>query len=150
MNEVPDSLGELSRYELQQAIEAVDRELKDAPQELRNAVSIIKLIANVPRRSPWYGVPVDDEDNSVTAGVLLRNALEVYEAAGRKQEAARLRKRIEIGKRQYHEYLDHLLDPEQYERDEAERRLKANEAEYLAHLLHRKPPTLKSTSARDS
>jgi hypothetical protein len=126
--EVPEHLGELSTWALQEAIDKVDNALADAPDEIRAAVSVIRLVTNMPRQAPWYGVSIDREDSSVTVGVMMRNA---FEALGDWVDALGSGGRIVTktdhwftrlyaetwrrGKREYNDYLDHLLDPVQWE-----------------------------------
>jgi hypothetical protein len=71
--EFPEHIDELSRYALEEAIDTVSRAVADAPEDVRRAAAVIRLVTGVPRRVPWYGVPVDPEDNSVTAGVMVRS-----------------------------------------------------------------------------
>jgi hypothetical protein len=138
--DVPEHIGELSRYALQQAIDRVDRELAGAPQELRDAVSVIRLVTDVPRRAPWYGAIIDSEDSSVSVGVMMRNA---FEAVGDSIDAPTDRglethadhwftklylSRWRRGRREYRDYLEHLTDPARFERECAERRLSAEQA----------------------
>jgi hypothetical protein len=138
--DVPEHIGELSRYALQQAIDRVDRELRDAPQEVRDAVSVIRLVVSIPRRVPWYGATIDTEDSSITVGVVMRNA---FEAVGDSIDAPTDRgpetradhwftqmylPRWRQGKRDYGDYLSHLTDPARFERECAERRLSAEQA----------------------
>jgi hypothetical protein len=139
MNEtltVPDGLGGLSSHMLSKAIEHLDRSLRDADEETRKAIEIVKLVSRVPRRSPWYGVPMDPEDNSVTVGVVLKNVItaletnawriergEIADSVGESllAEAARLEKYVTVGRRAYDDYLRHLGDPVRYAEEEAER-----------------------------
>ena len=46
------------------------------PPEIFKCLKVIRLVVNMPRRSPWYGIGVDPEDSSVTVGVMMRNAFE--------------------------------------------------------------------------
>jgi hypothetical protein len=126
----PKSIGELSRYALNEAVKRIGRELRDADQETRDAIETIKLVVDVPRETPWYGVPMDAEDSSVTVGVVLRNLIETLDVIASReavpaetrrlcqQEAARLKRRTDRGKRAYNEYLDNLyshIDPALHE-----------------------------------
>lgn len=133
LQEVPRNIGELSRYALQEAVERVDRELRDAPQEVRDAISIIRLVVNVPRQAPWYGVQIDADDSSVSVGVMMRNAFEAVGDHIDVPTSEGLRTKADLwftklylprwrqGKREYMDYLHHLTDPERWERDESER-----------------------------
>lgn len=117
----PQRIGELSRRALQDAVDRVDRELRDADQEVRDAIAVIRLVVDVPRAAPWYGVPIDPEDSSVSVGVVMRNIVMLLEGFAREKsdpdltrrcarsEAARLQRRVEQGKREYDRYLDQLL-----------------------------------------
>jgi hypothetical protein len=117
-HEVPEHLDELSRHALREAITKVDEALAGAPEDVRRAIAVIKLVTGMPRRCPWYGVPMDPEDSSVTVGVVLANLLGVYWGSeGQRQELLR---GLEAGKRDYHDYLDHLLDPERWAAESAE------------------------------
>lgn len=122
-DQVPTHIGELSTHRLDQAVDAVDAALRaaGAPQAALDEVAIIRLVTRVPRATPWYGVQVKPGDSSVTAGVLLRNAVYAYEKAGQPGEAARLAQLIEHGKRDYYEYLDRLLEPAEAQRLDAAR-----------------------------
>lgn len=116
---VPDGLGDLSTYMLNKAIEHLDGVLRDADEETRKAVEIVKLVARVPRRSPWYGAPMDPEDSSVTVGVVLSNLLDML--PHERGYVARVRQRLEQGRRAYYDYLDHLFDPVRHAQEEATR-----------------------------
>lgn len=113
--EIPANIGELSRHALHEAIEKVDLALDGAPEDIRKAVAVIRLVTDMPRRCPWYGVPVDPDDSSVTVGVVLRNLLDFY--WGNEDYRREMLRVLEGGKQDYNEHLDRLLDPE---RDRAE------------------------------
>jgi hypothetical protein len=119
--EVPGDIGELSRHALREAVDKVDHELADAPEDVRKAVAVIRLVTDIPRRAPWYGVPMDPGDSSVTVGVVLRNLVEC--SWGTEHERERLRLRLAQGKASYSAYLDRLLDPERYQAECAGQRL---------------------------
>jgi hypothetical protein len=119
-DEIPQSLGELSNAALHSAIDKIDAALSDAPQELRDAVSVVRLVVDVPRRGPWYGVPVDPNDSSVTIGTLLGNIVKFHEEKLDRQTASRYRSYYERGKADYYDYLDHIWNPEEWDR-QAER-----------------------------
>jgi hypothetical protein len=139
--EFPEHIDELSRYALEEAIGTVSRYAAGGPEEVRRAAAVIRLVTGVPRRVPWYGVPVDPEDNSVTAGVMMRNA---FEAVGDWVDALSSGGKTttkadhwftkmylglwRAGKRDYNDFLDHLTDPLRWEAEQAERRLSAEQA----------------------
>ena len=136
----PVDVGELSRHMIREAIDLVDRELADAPADVRRAVAVIRMVADIPRRAPWYGVPMDPDDSSVTVGVVLRNAFEALgdyidypTDRGLETEAGHWFTQRELprwreGKREYDDYLDHLFDPIRADRERAEARLSADQA----------------------
>lgn len=144
--EVPENIGELSTYALQQAIDRVDEALKDAPQDLRDAVTVIRLVENVPRQSPWYGVSTwagRDDDQTALLGTLLGNIADTLEyVAGSVErpetaanaiacahsDAGHLRRMLARAKRAYDAYLDHLLDPQQWEENQKRRRIDGERA----------------------
>jgi hypothetical protein len=121
--EVPQNIGELSNYAFEEALGKVDRALADAPEDVRAAIGVIRLVSSVPRRAPWYGIPMDPDDSSVTVGVVLRNAFEALgdqidyptnrglETRATHPFTQRNLPRWRAGKREYNEYLDHLTDP---------------------------------------
>lgn len=125
--EVPQNIGELSNYAFDEALAKVDRALADAPEEIRAAISVIRLVSGVPRSAPWYGVPMDPDDSSVTVGVVLRNAFEALgdhidyptdrglETQARHSFTQRNLPRWREGKREYNDYLDHLTEPIRFE-----------------------------------
>jgi hypothetical protein len=116
--EIPADVSELSRHALREAIGKVDAALADAPEDIRQAVAVIRLVTDMPHRCPWYGVPMDPRDSSVTVGVVLGNLLGVYWGSeGYRQEMLRA---LEGGKRDYGEFLDRLLDPERRQAECAE------------------------------
>jgi hypothetical protein len=61
---------------------------------------------------------MDPEDSSVTVGVVLRNLLGVY--WNNEDYRQELLRDLETGKRDYLDYLDHLLDPERHAAECAE------------------------------
>ena len=124
-DEFPENIGELSRYALEQAIERVDRALAGAPEEIRKSVAVIKLVTGMPRRVPWYGVTMPTpEGDSVALGTVLGNA---FEAVGDRPWSAPVKTDHYFtrrhwaawrqGRRDYDDYLDHLLDPLRWEQD---------------------------------
>jgi hypothetical protein len=142
--EVPEDLGELSNYAFDEAMATVEQALAGAPPEVRRALSVIKLVSDVPRRSPWYGIPIDPEDSSVTVGVMMRNAVEsvgdwidgpLGDGPHTKADSWFTRRYLPLwrdGKLAYYDYLDHLSDPLRYEAELARRRMQA--AEYAAAM----------------
>ena len=139
-HEFPENIGELSRYSLEKAIERVDQALADAPEEIRKSVAVIKLITGTPRRAPWYGVTMPTpEGDTVSMGRVLGNA---FEAVGdwpwsepRKLEHYFTRRHYPqwvAGRREYDDYLDHLLDPLRWEQELAEKRMTDEEAAIAA------------------
>jgi hypothetical protein len=123
--EVPEHIGELSRYAMQEALDKVDRALADAPEDVRAALSVIRLVENMPRQVPWYGASVLLPDgDSVSVGTVLRNA---FEAVGDSADdppkggdhwfTRRYRPAWQWSKREYNDFLLHLLDPERWERE---------------------------------
>lgn len=109
--EIPDHLGELSTAKLQEAINALDTHLQFAPQDIRDALSIIRLVTSVPRRGHWYGISIDPDDSSCTVGVVLRNLIEIIEQDRGLGLTRNYRDLLLHGRRQYDEYLGKLFDP---------------------------------------
>jgi hypothetical protein len=74
----PQSTWDLSRHRYQEALDRVEAGLRGDPVpggvDLFNEMRIIRLVSM--HRAPWYGASVDHEDNSVTVGVMMRNAFE--------------------------------------------------------------------------
>jgi hypothetical protein len=126
----------MSRYAMQQALGKVDRALADAPEDVRAALSVIRLVENMPRRVPWYGVPVPTpEGDSVSVGTVLRNAFEAVgdwaddpPKAGDHWFTQRYRPIWQQGERDYDDFLTHLTDPVRWEQECAEGRLSAERA----------------------
>jgi hypothetical protein len=146
--EFPEHIDELSRYALEEAVGTVSRYTADGPEEVRRAAAVIRLVTGIPRRVPWYGVCVDPEDSSVTAGVMMRNAFEavgdyvdaVVEGGARKTKADHWFTKMYLGlwragKRDYHDFLDHLTDPLRWEAEQAEKRMAREEAGMLYRQL---------------
>lgn len=114
--EWPTHLGDLSAYTLQQAIEVLEKAFAGpGDEDVQHALAVIRMVAPMPRRSPWYGQPIDPDDGSVTVGVMMRNA---FEAVGdspdeppkhwlTKMYLARWRR----SRAEYYDFLEHLLDP---------------------------------------
>lgn len=135
--EVPQNIGELSNYAFDEALAKIDRALADAPEDVRAAIGVVRLVSSVPRAAPWYGVPMDPDDSSVTVGVVLRNAFEALgdaidyptarglETRARHWFTQRNLPRWREGKREYNDYLDHLMDPLGFEQ---KRRISAEQA----------------------
>jgi hypothetical protein len=140
--EWPDEIGELSRWALDHAIETLEKAHEGEDGDVRKALSVIRLVARMPRSSPWWGQIIDPSDSSVDVGVMMRNA---FEAVGDDVDAlcqgGEIRNtanswftrlyvaRWREGKRQYYDFLDHLTDPERWEAEEKKRLMTAAEAE---------------------
>jgi hypothetical protein len=106
--EVPQHIGELSNWAFDEALAKVDRALADAPEDIRAALGVIRLVSDVPRRAPWYGVTVDAKEG-VSAGTVMWNLVEYY--WGSESYRERVKRRLEDGRREYDDYLRHLTDP---------------------------------------
>jgi hypothetical protein len=143
--EVPENIGELSTWAMQQALDRIGHYLIDsnAPQELLDALSVVRLVEGMPRQAPWWGVSVPTpEGDTVSVGTLLRNAFEALgdhidyptrEGLQTRAEHYFTRRHLpawRAGRRAYNDYLDHLLDPQEWERGQA-KRLEAAEADRI-------------------
>lgn len=119
----PQDIWELSRHRYEQALDRVEKALKDGwtpgtCKDLLNEMRIVRMVGC--HRVPWYGMVVDPEDSSVTVGVMLRNAFEAVGDSidyptdeGLKTRASHWFTRQYLprwrrGKREYHEWLDTL------------------------------------------
>ena len=111
--EVPQHIGELSDYAFDEALARVDRALADAPEDVRAALAVIRLVSGIPRRSPWYGVTVDAKEGT-SAGTVMWNLAEYYWGSQDYRES--VKRRLEAGQREYDDYLRHLTDPLGFER----------------------------------
>lgn len=150
--EVPQNIGELSNYAFDEALAKVDRALAGAPEEIREAISVIRLVSSVPRRTPWYGMPMDPDDSSVTVGVVLRNAFEALgddidypadrglETRARHWFTQRNLPRWRQGKREYDDYLDHLTDPIRFEQRKLSDEQAASSRQAVLDYLSRQEP----------
>lgn len=136
-NDIPRNVGELSRYAMQEALDKIDRYLANAPQELRDAISVVRLVEGMPRQAPWFGVQVPTpEGDSVAVGTLLGNA---FEALGDwawwgpvKTEHSFTQRWYGPwvkGRTAYNDFLDHLTEPQAWERGQAEARLAHEDAQ---------------------
>lgn len=106
--EVPLNIGELSNYAFDEALAKVDRALADAPEDVRAALGVIRLVSDIPRAAPWYGVTVDAK-HSASVGTVMWNLVEYY--WGSEDYRQDVKRRLEAGKREYSDYLRHLTDP---------------------------------------
>lgn len=142
---MPENLGELSNYAFDEAVRTLDRHLAGAPDEVRAALAVVRLVSGVPRRSPWYGIPIHPDDSSVTVGVALRNAFEAVgdwvdalgEGGQRVTKADHWFTKMYMGiwregRAAWYDYLDHFTDPLDYERRYTVRHLE--HAEYEAAM----------------
>jgi hypothetical protein len=117
--EVPEHIGELSTWAFEEALGKIDAALADAPDDVRAAISVIRLVSGMPRQAPWYGVHMPTpEGDTVSMGTVLGNAFEAVGdwpwAEPRKTEHWFTRRHYPAwrqGRRDYHDYLDHLFDP---------------------------------------
>jgi hypothetical protein len=118
-HEVPQHIGELSTRAFDDALDVIDDALEDAPDDVRAALSVIRLVSGMPRQAPWYGVSMPvPEGGTVSVGTVLGNA---FEAVGdwpwsepRKTDHWFTRRHYPAwcqGRRDYDDYLRHLLDP---------------------------------------
>jgi hypothetical protein len=130
--DVPEHIGELSRYAMQQA---------DAPEDVRAALSVIRLVENMPRRVPWFGASIPTpEGDSVHAGTVMRCAFEALgdwidgptdqglETKADHWFTKRWLTTWRQGHRDYDDYLTHLTDPARWEQESVETRLTAERA----------------------
>ena len=156
MGDIPKNIGELSRYELEHAIDTVEQGLRLCPvarreqrQEWADAVSIIRLVTGMPRRSPWYGttLPSMYGHYTVDLGTLLASLANDLEYVGgasgvilpRAQSLAlntanRLRALLRKGKQEFDDYLLHLTDPQRWEQEQEERRLREEEVAHMRRM----------------
>jgi hypothetical protein len=140
--EWPDEIGELSRWALDHAIETLEKAHKGEEGDAQKALSVIRLVARMPRSSPWWGQIIDPRDSSVDVGVMMRNAFEaVGDDVDALCEGGEIRNtaknwftqlyvaRWREGKREYYDFLGHLADPERWEAEEKKRPMTSAEAE---------------------
>ena len=106
--EVPQDISELSNYAFDEALAKVDRALADAPEDVRAALGVIRLVSGIPRRVPWYGATVDAEQ-AASVGTVMWNLVEYYWGSQDYRET--VKRRLEAGEREYDDYLRHLTDP---------------------------------------
>jgi hypothetical protein len=147
--EWPDEFGELSVWALDHAIETLEKAHEGEEGDVKKALAVIRLVARMPRSSPWWGQIIDPSDSSVNVGVMMRNA---FEAVGDDVDAlcqgGEIRStanswftqlyvaRWREGKRQYYDFLDHLSDPLQWERDQQRKIMADGEAETAYRRLN--------------
>lgn len=142
--EVPEHIGELSTWAFDAALGKIDRALADAPDDVRAAISVIRLVSGMPRCMPWYGVSMPTpEGDTVSMGRVLGNA---FEAVGdwpwtepRKTEhyfTCRHYPAWRQGRRDYNDYLDHLLDPAGWEARRFTAEQAAEARAQVARYLH--------------
>lgn len=157
--EFPENPGELSAYALDHSIEALSEALRDHPDpDVAKALAVIRFVAHYPRQAPWYGVHVKlpDRDDSVTVGTILYNAFEAVgddvDALGEGGRVLNTRKSWftqmyaqawRQGKIDYYDFLDHLIDPVRWEKEDREGRLTSAQAdaEYarISRFLRERP-----------
>lgn len=114
--EDPQDVWDLSNARYKEALDWVEAHLKGLPLlgvDLLNEMRIIRLVAL--KRVPWYGVVVDPEDSSVSAGVMMRNAFEAVgdyiDGPNPKTDHWFTRRYLPLwrrSKREYDEWLDAL------------------------------------------
>ena len=145
--EWPTTIGELSRYMMDEAVRTLETELSagTSSDDARAALAVIRLIARTPAETPWWGQVIDPRDSSVHVGVMMRNAFEALgEDIGLSDQGLVGQPRHWFtklylgrwvqGRREYYDFLDHFISPVKWE-EEQKRPLMDRQA-YEAGMAH--------------
>lgn len=158
--EWPERIGELSVRALDDAIGVLEKAVAshnnaDVLDEAHKALAVVRLVARMPRAAPWWGQTIDREDSSVTVGVMMRNFFEALGDSidypterGLETRADHWFTRMYLprwrrGRREYYDFLGHLMDPLLWEEDQKRALMSREQAEaerrHIAEILRSRP-----------